>query len=73
MAAPARNQGTLRYIQELKKKHGIHYAGHTSYCFAELPPEPVAAQPGRLAVPAATRPGVPIEKAFFGDTMSFYQ
>jgi hypothetical protein len=26
---------TLRYIQELKKKHGIDYDSHASYRFAE--------------------------------------
>lgn len=27
--------GTLRYIQELKKKHGIDYDSHASYCWVE--------------------------------------
>jgi len=32
-------KGTLRYIQELKKKHGIDYDSHGSYRFVERKPE----------------------------------
>jgi len=31
---------TLRYIQELKRKHGIDYDSHASYRFVEPEPEP---------------------------------
>ena len=33
--ASPHTQRTLRYIQELKRKHGIDYDCHASYCFVE--------------------------------------
>jgi hypothetical protein len=33
--ASPHTQRTLRYIQELKKKHGIDYDSHGSYRFVE--------------------------------------
>ena len=34
--ASPHTRGTLRYIQELKKKHGIDYDSHASYRFVEV-------------------------------------
>lgn len=36
--ASPHTKGTLAYIQELKKKHGIDYDSHASYRFVEVPP-----------------------------------
>jgi hypothetical protein len=35
--ASPHTQGDLRYIQELKRKHGIDYDSHASYRFVEKP------------------------------------
>jgi hypothetical protein len=37
--ASPHTKGELRYIQELKKKHGIDYDSHASYRFVERKPE----------------------------------
>lgn len=37
--ASPHTKGTLRYIQELKKKHGIDYDSHASYRFIEPQPQ----------------------------------
>jgi hypothetical protein len=36
--ASPHTKSTLRYIQELKKKHGIDYDSHGSYRFVERQP-----------------------------------
>jgi hypothetical protein len=37
--ASPHTKSQLRYIQELKKKHGIDYDSHGSYRFVERTPE----------------------------------